>query len=106
MRFLLAVIDTQSGTATGDEMAAIDKFNQGLQDNGHWIMAFGIESPKNSTLIDNRDNAGLVEKNTIFNDEYVSGAWIIEAESRGQAEALAKAGSLACNRKVEVRAFL
>lgn len=106
MRFLLAVIDNQTGTATGDEMTAIDKFNEGLQANGHWIMAFGIESPKNSTLIDNRNNAGKAEKNTIFNDEYVSGAWIIEAESREQAEALAKAGSLACNRKVEVRAFL
>lgn len=106
MRFFLAVIDNQSGTATGDEMQAIDAFNQKLQDAGHWIMAFGIESPRNSTLIDNRAGLNELKQATIFSDEYVSGAWVIEAESREQAIALATEGSLACNRKVEVRAFL
>jgi len=54
MKFLIAVIDNATGTATGDEMAAIDAFNESLQANGHWIMACGISSPEAATVIDNR----------------------------------------------------
>jgi hypothetical protein len=107
MRFLLAVIDTASNTATGDEGAAIDEFNDMLEANGHWIIACGIDSPSTASVIDNRLGAGLITEGPLLDsDEYMSGFWLINAESIEQAIELAVAGSKACNRKVEVRPLL
>ena len=107
MRFLLAVIDHEGNLGSPDEMAAIDIFNDSLVSDGHWVMACGIASPSTATVIDNRDGAGLVTAGPV-NDvhEYMSGFWVIEAIDRNQALSLATRGSLACNRKVEVRALL
>lgn len=107
MRFLISVIDSESNSGTGDEMAAIDAFNDKLQANNQWIFACGIASPNTATTIDNRDGAGLVKAGPV-NDvvEYQSGFWLIKTDSREAAEALAAEGSEACNRKVEVRALL
>ena len=107
MRFIIFVIDSQTGTASGDEMAAIDAFNQSLRDNGHWIMAAGIQPSSSATSIDNRgDRNELVRNKSLQGTEYFSGFWIIEATDVNQAEQLALAGSKACNRKVEVRPYL
>ena len=91
MKFLIAVIDTDVNTGTAEESVTIDAFNEKLQQNGHWIMGVGLE--KAQVLV---TAAG----------EYMSGFWIIEADSREQAEQLAAEGSIACNRKVELRPFL
>ena len=91
MKFLIAVIDSKDNLATGDEMVTIDAFNDKLQENGHWIMAAGLET---------------AEILVTANGEYMSGFWIIEAESRELAQALADEGSKACNRKTELRPFL
>ena len=106
MRFLIAVIDTETNTGTGDEMVAIDAFNDRLETNGHLIMACGITSPREATVIDNRAEANLVSSGPV-NDtlEYMSGFWLINAADQTEALALAAAGSQACNRKVEVRAL-
>lgn len=107
MRFIIAVIDNQSGSASGDEMAAIDAFNDGLRDNGHWITACGINSPSTATVIDNRADAGIFTDGPLIdNDEYMSGFWLIEADSLEVAKQLAAGGSKACNRKVELRPLL
>ncbi len=107
MRFIIAVIDHQSRSASTDEIAAIDAFNDGLQANGHWIIACGIDSPKVATVIDNRDDLGLVTPGPLFDhDEYMSGFWLIHAADMEEALKLAAAGSKACNRKVEVRPLL
>ena len=107
MRFLISVIDSESNSGTGDEMAAIDAFNDKLQANDQWIFACGIASPSTATTIDNRGGAGLVSAGPANdNVEYQSGFWLIKADSREAAEALAAEGSKACNRKVEVRALL
>ena len=107
MRFLLAVIDTASNTATGDEGAAIDEFNDMLEVDGHWIIACGIDSPSTASVIDNRLGAGLITDGPLLDsDEYMSGFWIIKADSLDQAKELAAKGSKACNRKVEVRPLL
>ncbi len=88
MRFLISVIDTETNSGTGNEMAAIDAFNEMLQEGGHWIFACGVAAPSTATTIDNRDGAGLVTVGPV-NDvvEYQSGFWIIKADSRDQAEA-------------------
>jgi hypothetical protein len=107
MRFLIAVIDDTARSADSDERAAIDVFNDGLESNGHWVFACGIDGPTTATLIDNRDDAGLVVDGPLLDStEFVSGMWIIEAESREVARELAIAGSKACNRKVELRPLL
>jgi hypothetical protein len=91
MKFLIAVIDTEVNTGTADEMVTIDGFNEMLEQNGHWIMGAGLE--KANVIVTSQG-------------EYMSGFWVIEAESREQAEQLAALGSKACNRKVELRPFL
>lgn len=107
MRFLLSVIDSASRTGSSDEMAAIDIFNEKLQNNGHWIFACGIDGPTTATLIDNRKDLGAQSSGPyVSHDEYQSGFWIINAASHEEALALAHEGSKACNRKVEVRPLL
>jgi hypothetical protein len=107
MRDLLAVIDSQSGTATGDEIAAIDEFNDSLRANGQWVIAVGIADPSHATVIDNRSNAGLVSAGPLHDlDDYMAGLWIIDVDSHDTALSLAQWGSRACNRRLEMRPLL
>ena len=107
MRYIIFVIDGPGNPANADEMKHIDAFNEKLQNNGHWIMAAGIQQANGATLIDNRNNKNLVEHASLFTgtDSY-SGFWIIEAESDEQARELAVEASFCCNRRVELRAYL
>jgi hypothetical protein len=107
MRFLISVIDNESGTASSNEMAAIDAFNEGLQNAGYWVIAVGISSPREALMIDNRaDLDSAVTGSVLYGTEYMSGFWIIDVPDRDLAATLAKEGSKACNRKVELRALL
>ena len=107
MRFAIYVIDVANNTAGGDEMAAIDAFNDHLQYNNHWITAAGIGAPATAKLIDNRSDAGVVNPGSLFDtEEFYSGFWLIQADSEDQALELALAGSKACNRRVELRPYL
>lgn len=107
MRYIIFVIDSASNTVAGNEMAAIDAFNTQLQENRNWIYAAGISAPSAAQVIDNRGDADLVVSGSLFDDtEHYSGFWLIEADDDNQALRLAKSGSTACNRKVELRPFL
>ena len=107
MKFIIFVIDTKNNSGTGNEMVAIDVFNDKLEANGHWIMAAGINSPEAATLFDNRDGAGIQTPGSFHKSEqHISGFWIIQADSLEQAKELAAEGSKACNREVELRPFL
>lgn len=107
MRFLINVIDSKARSGTSDEIAEIDKFNDMLQANGHWIFACGITSPAEATVIDNRDSLREVSPGPLHDaTEFVAGFWLIKAESIDEALELAAGGSLACNRKVEVRPLI
>ena len=107
MRFIIAVIDSKSRSASGDEMAAIDEFNDKLQANGHWILACGVDDPAKATVIDNRSDLGRAIDGPLHNtEEFMAGFWIINADSVEEAKQLAAEGSKACNRKVEVRPIL
>ena len=107
MKFLISVIDTATNTGSGDEIAAIDAFNDKLRAGGHWILAAGLAAPSDATVIDNRGETPRVTAGA-FNDTevYMSGFWIIDAPDVATAHALAKEGSKCCNRAVEVRQFL
>lgn len=107
MKFMIFVIDQQSRSASTNEMAAIDEFNDSLQANGHWVTAAGLADPTKATLIDNTDSTGLSTAGSLFTrDDFYSGFWIVEAETEEIAKELAMRGSKACNRKVEIRPFL
>ncbi len=107
MRYIIFVIDDQTEKAGSDEMAAIDAFNEMLEANGHWITAAGINHGAAATLIDNRDDAGIISSHSLqTTDEHYSGFWLINADDDETAKQLALAGSKACNRKVELRPYL
>jgi hypothetical protein len=107
MQYLVSVIDETSGSATPDEMAAIDVFNERLQADGYWVFAAGLGSPDTATVVDGRDGeAVFTDGPFVESKEYLAGFWVIDAPDLDVALKLAAAGSNACNRKVEVRPCL
>ena len=112
MKFLMSVIDTATNSGSGDEIAAIDEFNDSLVANGHWIFAGGLSSPREAVRFDNRNGAAVTidgplhEPTTNPEREYVSGFWLIQAADIATARELAARGSRACNSKVELRPLL
>ncbi len=106
MRYMICVIDDETGSGSGDEMAAIDAFNERLHNAGQLIMAEGLASPRVSVVVDYRRGAGAVTPGPLHDTEqYVSGFWIVEAADQDAALELAAEGSRACNRVVELRPF-
>lgn len=107
MRFIVFVIDGPNNPANSNEIEAIDAFNERLQREGHWIAAAGIAGPMRAILVDNRNSKQEVREGSLISSpEYYSGFWLIEASDAVKARELALAGSLACNRKVELRPYL
>lgn len=101
---MISVLDHETGMATAAEMAAIDEFNYSLVAGGHWVMGVGLGAPDDAVVIDGRGGSvtqvpGLNSRST----DYISGFWIIEAADMDEAKVLAAQGSLACNRRVELR---
>ena len=107
MQYLVSVIDDKSNSATTDEMAAIDAFNDRIEAQGHWVFAGGLAAPSTATVIDNRTGEALFTDGPfVESKEYMAGFWVMEAADLDVALALAAEGSKACNRRVEVRPFL
>jgi hypothetical protein len=80
MRYLVSVIDDKTGSATPDEMAAINAFNDGLKAEGHWVFAGGLAAPSSATVIDNRgEEAMFTDGPFLESKEYLAGFWIMEA---------------------------
>jgi len=107
MQYLFSVIYDKADTATPDEQAAIDVFNDRLMAEGHWVFAGGLASPSSATVIDNRGEEALFTDGPFLESkEFLAGFWIIEAADLDLALKLAAEGSKHCNRKIEVRPFL
>jgi hypothetical protein len=107
MRYVIFVIDDTTNSANGNEIAAIDAFNDALREKNHFIIAVGIAAPSRATLIDNRGGAGTSAPRSLFSgSDYYSGFWMITAPTEEIAQALAMEGSKACNRRVELRPLL
>jgi len=107
MQFLISVIDDRTGSATPEEMAAIDAFNERLQADGHWVVACGISAPGEAVVIDGRGEEVVVADGPLHDStEYIAGFWLVNASDLDAARALAAAGSKACNRRVELRPLL
>jgi len=109
-QYLISVLnDTASpATATAEEMAAIDVFNeQELMAGGHWVFAGGLASPGTATVVDGRDGeAVFTDGPYLESKEHIIGFWIINASDLDVALRLAAMGSEHCNRRVELRPFL
>jgi hypothetical protein len=106
MQYLVSVIDDKSGSATDEEMTAIDAFNEKVQAAGHWVFAGGLNAPSTATVIDNRGEETLFTDGPFLESkEFIAGFWIFEAPDLDVALKLAADGSKACNRRVEVRPF-
>ncbi len=106
MQYLVSVIVDQPNTATPDEDAAIDVFNDRLRAESHWVFAGGLATPDAATVIDNRGGEAIVTDGPFLESkEHLAGFWIIEAPDLDVALELAADGSKACNRRVEVRPF-
>jgi hypothetical protein len=107
-QYLISVLDDTTDSATAQEMAAIDAFNEQLQTEGHWVFAGGLAAPSTATVIDNRGGGEAVFTDGPFleSKEYLAGFWIIEAADLDVALKLAAEGSKHCNRRVELRPFL
>jgi hypothetical protein len=107
MQYLLSVIDNTPNSATADERADIDAFNDGLKADGQWVFAGGLGAPATATVVDGRGaEAMFTDGPFVETKEWLSGFWVIEAADLDAALRLAAAGSKACNRRVEVRPFL
>lgn len=115
MQYMLTVIEAfpggvreaEHGSATAAEAAAIDVFNERLQQNGNWVFAGGLAAPAAATVVDNRRGQPMFADGPFLESkEHLGGLWIIEAADLDVALALAAEGSRACNRRIEVRPFL
>jgi len=107
VQYLLSVLDDTAGFATPDEAVATEAFNERLREQGYWVFAGGLGAPVSATVIDNRDDAGLITDGPfIESKEHLAGFWIIEAPDLDVALKLAAEGSKHCHRKIEVRPFL
>jgi hypothetical protein len=104
--YLISVLDDTSDSATAEEMAAINVFNEQLKAEGRWVFAGGLASPSTATVVDGRDGETLLTDGPYLESkEYVAGFWIIEAPDLDLALRLASLGSKFCNRRVELRPF-
>lgn len=107
MQYLINVLHDSPELATDGEMAAIDVFNDRLVADGHWVQAAGLTTPDQATVLDNRDDRGLVSDGPFAElSEWIIGFWLIEAADDATAQRLAAEGSKACNRRVELRKCL
>lgn len=108
MQVMISVLsDGRAELATPSEMDAIDAFNAEVRAAGQWVFAAGLASPTESTVIDNRDGSALVVDGPFAESrEWIAGLWIFEVPDLQTARELAAAGSMACNRKVELRPLL
>src|SRR5690606_21849095 len=107
MQYLVSVIDDKTGSATSDEMTAIDTFNDRLRADGHWVFAGGLASPGTATVVDNRGGELLITDGPFLESkEHLAGFWVMQAADLDVALKLAADASKACNRRVEVRPFL
>jgi len=106
MQYLVSVIAAEPGRATPERMAEIDKFNDRLRAEGHWVFAGGLKSPDTATVVDNRGAEAVFSDGPFLESkEHLAGFWIMEAADLDVALKLAADASLACDAKIEVRPF-
>ncbi len=106
MQYLMSVIADGTEVDAPEVMEAIDRFNDGLREQGYWVFANGLAAPSSATVVDARGDEPLFTDGPFLESkEHMAGFWVIEAPDLDVALKLATGGSKACNRKVELRPF-
>ncbi|WP_435770573.1 YciI family protein [Nocardioides sp. SYSU DS0651] len=86
--------------------AAVERFNQRLQDEGAWVFGGGLEGAETATVVDGTgETPVLTDGPYLETKEHIGGFWVIEAPDLDAALRWATEGSRACQGKVEVRPF-
>lgn len=107
VHYVMSVLDDRSNSATPEEMAAIDAFNDRLRAEGHWVFAGGLAAPTTATVVDGRDAEPVFTDGPYLESkEFVAGFWVVEVPDLDVALKLAARGSKSCNRRIELRPFL
>jgi hypothetical protein len=110
-QYLLAVHMVEGEPAPSDEemqrsYQAVDAFNRELMASGEWVFAGGLLPPDTATVV--RAQGGkVVTTDGPFAEskEQIGGFWVIKAADLDAALEIARRGSEACARPVEVRPF-
>ena len=85
----------------------VERFNEKLQAEGHWVFAGGLQTPDRSTVVDASQGGAPLVTDGPFSEakEQIGGFWVIEAADLDEALRIATEGSEACAGPVEVRPF-
>ena len=106
MQYLMSVIAEGTEVDAPEVGEAIDRFNDGLREQGYWVFANGLADPSSATVVDARGDEPLFTDGPFLESkEHLAGFWVVEAPDLDVALKLATGGSKACNRKVELRPF-
>jgi hypothetical protein len=127
VKYFVAVFDTESASASTDEMTAITSFNAGLRTRGQLVMAVGLAHPSSTLTIDGPSgishDASNVWESTVSQTtsapvggdddnylagtgDFMSGFWVIDVASQDEAIELAQLAARACRRRLELRQIL
>jgi hypothetical protein len=86
--------------------AAVDIFNQEVQEAGAWVFAGGLEPPETATVVRvDSGEAVLTDGPFAESKEHIGGFWIVDVADLDAALKWAEAGARACRNPVEVRPF-
>jgi len=81
-------------------------FHERLRENGHLVVADGLEPATTATTVDGQgERPAFTDGPYLETKEHLGGFWVIEADDLDVALALAADGSKACRGVVEVRPF-
>ena len=109
-QYMLAVHDDGSDPYAPDEIQTVydtvDRFNQQLQADGHWVFGGGLKPIEAATTVDaTGDEVITTDGPFAESKEHLGGFWIIEAPDLDTALKIATEASKACRGAVEVRPF-
>ncbi|WP_084073770.1 YciI family protein [Demequina sp. NBRC 110052] len=86
------------------QMRATGEFNADLQAEGRLAYVNGFGAAADGTYVDGRSGEAVASPGPYAGGaESVNGLWVIEAQDRDEAVALAARASAACQRVIEVR---
>ena len=87
--------------------ADVDKFNNEIQQSGHWVFAGGLLPADTATVVRADANGDVITTDGPFAEakEHLGGFWVINAKDLDEALAIAARASAACQGPVEVRPF-
>lgn len=110
-QYMLSVHHTEGDPTPGEEQmqemfAAVNAFNEAVQEAGAWVFAGGLMPIESATLVKNHTGELTVTDGPYAETkEHLGGFWVIDVADLDAALDWAAKGSAACQGPVEVRPF-